>query len=142
MVVGVFAGSALVGVGEGLCAVDDGTVGEGGCEVAEVAVVLVVEVWRGGDEVVGVGELDCVGVLFGTETETPWRGMRNFIGGTATEIPGRGERMFIVDKSSSRLRRGASKNMRKQEAVSRMPTVHVAREGARMVKGKGDKRKR
>jgi hypothetical protein len=137
--VGVFAESVLVGVDEGLCCVVDGTVFEGGCVVAEVAVVLVVEVSCGGDEVVGVGELDCVGEFCGTETETPWRGMRMFIGRTSTGIPGRGERMFIEDKSSSRLRRGASKNIRKQEAVSRMPTVRAVREGARMLRGRETK---
>src|ERR1700677_338554 len=42
--------------------------------------------------------------------------------------------MFIADKSSSMLRRGASKTIRKQEAVSRMPTVRtVSLEGVRML---------
>lgn len=75
--VGVFAGSVLVGVGAELCSVDGGTVDETGCGVGEGAVVLVVEVSCGDDEVVGVGELDCVGEVFcGTETETAWRGTR------------------------------------------------------------------
>lgn len=54
-------------------------------------VLLDVDFSCGVEDEEDVGELAGVGELFcGTETETPWRGMKEFIGicGTTAEIPG------------------------------------------------------
>ena len=133
MLVEVSVGWVLVGVDEVVCsAVGVPADVEDCCGVAEDGVVLDDVCFCCSVEDAGVVELVEVGELFsGAVTETPWRGVRTFIGGT--EIPGRGERMFSVDRPSSSSCRGTNKNTRKQETVSRMPTAW--RGTARMMKG-------
>ena len=87
--VGVFAGSVLVDVGEELCAVGDGVVDGEGCALGDDAGVLVVEVSCGVDEVVGVvAGVGVAALVTGAVLTTPWRGTRILIGWTSTGISG------------------------------------------------------